>query len=119
MEVLKRGRTILTVTEQGFGKRTLLDEYREQNRGGQGIITIKTTSRNGPVVGIVQVADEDEVMLVTDAGKVIRMRAGGIPTMGRNTQGVRVMETAAGERVVAVARIADTEEVPSDSPANP
>ncbi len=119
MEVLERGRTILTVTEQGFGKRTLLDEYREQNRGGQGIITIKTTSRNGPVVGIVQVADEDEVMLVTDAGKLIRMRAGGIPTMGRNTQGVRVMETAAGERVVAVARIADTEEVPSDSPANP
>ena len=104
----------LTVTEQGYGKRTPLAEYREQNRGGQGIITIKTTNRNGLVVGILQIADEDEVMLVTDAGKVIRMRVSGIPTMGRNTQGVRVMETADGERVVSVARIAEAEEVASD-----
>ncbi len=113
MEVLRPGRTILTVTEQGYGKRTPLAEYREQNRGGQGIITIKTTDRNGLVVGILQIADEDEVMLVTDAGKVIRMRVSGIPTMGRNTQGVRVMETADGERVVSVARIAEAEEVAS------
>jgi DNA gyrase subunit A len=114
MEVLRPGRTILTVTEEGYGKRTPLGEYREQNRGGQGIITIKTTDRNGLVVGILQIADEDEVMLVTDAGKVIRMRVSGIPTMGRNTQGVRVMETADGERVVSVARIAEAEEISSD-----
>ena len=109
MEVLKPGRTILTVTERGYGKRTPLAEYREQNRGGQGIITIKTSPRNGPVVGILQVAEEDEVMLVTDGGKIIRTRAAGIPTMGRNTQGVRVMETGEDERVVSVARVADSE----------
>ena len=113
MEVLKPGRTILTVTERGYGKRTPLAEYREQNRGGQGIITIKSTPRNGLVVGILQVAEEDEVMLVTDGGKIIRTRAAGIPTMGRNTQGVRVMETGEDERVVSVARVADSEEVPS------
>ncbi|MEE9281371.1 MAG: DNA gyrase C-terminal beta-propeller domain-containing protein, partial [Myxococcota bacterium] len=119
MEVLQTGRTILTVTEQGYGKRTDLAEYREQNRGGQGIITIKTTARNGLVVGILQVADEDEVMLVTDAGKIIRTRVGGIPVMGRNTQGVRVMETAKGERVVSIARIAEVEDTPPGEAPEP
>ncbi len=110
MEVLEPGHTILTVTEFGYGKRTPLDQYREQNRGGQGIITIKTTERNGSVVGIVQVADEDEIMLITDGGKVIRMRVNGIPTMGRNTQGVRLMGTSDDERVVSVARIAERDD---------
>ena len=110
MEVLLPGKTILTVTERGFGKRSHLDDYREQNRGGQGIITIKTTERNGPVVGVVQVDDEDEVMLVSDSGKVLRVRVSGIPTMGRNTQGVRIMETGPEERVVSVARLAERED---------
>ena len=83
-------------------------------QGGKAIITIKTTARNGQVVGILQVADEDEVMLVTDAGKIIRTRVGGIPVMGRNTQGVRVMETAKGERVVSIARIAEVEDAPPE-----
>jgi len=110
MEVLKPGKTILTVTENGFGKRTPLDDYREQNRGGQGIITIKTTERNGRVVGILQVSDGDEIMLITNGGKMIRTRVAEIPTMSRNTQGVRLMEPSEGERVVSVAKLAEGDE---------
>jgi DNA gyrase subunit A len=110
MEVLKPGKTILTVSENGFGKRTPLDDYREQNRGGQGIITIKTTERNGLVVGILQVSDGDEIMLITNGGKMIRTRVAEIPTMSRNTQGVRLMEPSEGERVVSVAKLAEGDE---------
>ena len=111
MEVLNPGKTILTVTENGFGKRSPLDEYREQNRGGQGIITIKTSERNGQVVGIMQVDDRDEIMLITSGGKMIRTRVAGIPTMSRNTQGVRLMEPSEGERVVSVAKLGEEDEV--------
>jgi DNA gyrase subunit A len=110
MEILHPERTILTVTERGFGKRSPLDDYREQRRGGQGIITIKTTSRNGPVLGISQVTDQDEIMLITSSGKILRMSVDGVPTMGRNTQGVRLMEIAPDERVVSLAKLADEEE---------
>jgi DNA gyrase subunit A len=110
MEVLKPGKTILTVSENGFGKRTPLDDYREQHRGGQGIITIKTTERNGRVVGILQVSDGDEIMLITNGGKMIRTRVAEIPTMSRNTQGVRLMEPSEGERVVSVAKLAEGDE---------
>jgi DNA gyrase subunit A len=110
MEVLRPGKTILTVTENGFGKRSPLDDYREQNRGGQGIITIKTTERNGAVVGVLQVADADEVMVVSNAGKILRIRVSQIPTIGRNTQGVRIMDCEEGERVVSVARLAEPED---------
>jgi DNA gyrase subunit A len=110
MEVLKPGKTILTVSENGFGKRTPLEDYREQNRGGQGIITIKTTERNGKVVGILQVSDGDEIMLITNGGKMIRTRVGEIPTMSRNTQGVRLMEPSEGEIVVSVAKLAEEDE---------
>jgi DNA gyrase subunit A len=117
MEVLKPGKTILTVSENGFGKRTPLDDYREQNRGGQGIITIKTTERNGQVVGILQVSDGDEIMLITDGGKMIRTRVSEIPTMSRNTQGVKLMEPSEGERVVSVAKLAEEDEEPGDAGA--
>lgn len=110
MELLQPGHTILTVTENGFGKRSPLEDYREQNRGGQGIITIKTTARNGPVVGILQVSHEDEIMLITSAGKILRMHVKGIPIMGRNTQGVRLMEPGEDEKVVSIARLADRDE---------
>jgi DNA gyrase subunit A len=110
MEVLRAGQSILTVTQRGFGKRSGLDEYRPQSRGGQGIITIKTTERNGPVIGILQVDEDDEVMAVSDAGKILRVRVRGIPTMGRNTQGVRIMGTAEDEGVVSVARVAERDE---------
>jgi DNA gyrase subunit A len=109
MEVVQAGRSILTVTEHGFGKRSEIDDYREQNRGGQGIITIKTTERNGSVVGVVQVGGEDEIMLITSGGKILRMLVSTIPVMGRNTQGVRLMEANEGERIVSVARIAEAE----------
>ena len=110
MEVLRPGATILTVTERGYGKRSPLEDYREQSRGGQGIFTVKVTAKNGPVVGIEQVNDEDELMLITDAGKLLRLRISSIPTMGRNTQGVRLMDMGPEERIVAVARLAEPED---------
>jgi len=102
--------TIFTVTENGFGKRTALDEYRLQSRGGKGIITIKTTERNGCVVDIRQVTDENDLMLITDQGKIIRMAVSGFGVIGRNTQGVRLMVTEEQERIVAVARLAEKDE---------
>jgi DNA gyrase subunit A len=119
MEILKPGNSILTVTERGYGKRTRLEEYREQNRGGQGIITIKTTERNGPVLGTIQVRNDDEIMLITDRGKLLRVGVAGIPTMGRNTQGVRIMDIAPEERIVSAARIAEREEESIALPAEP
>jgi len=110
MEILTPGATILTVTEKGYGKRTPLDAYRLQNRGGQGIITIKTTERNGPVVGVAQVVDEDQLMLITNGGKVLRCAATGISVMGRNTQGVRIMDLASDETLVSIARLAEGDE---------
>ncbi len=120
MEILSPGATILTVTEHGYGKRTPLDDYRLQRRGGRGVITIRTNSRNGKVVRVAQVVQEDEVMLITDAGKVLRCPVSGISTMGRATQGVRVMGLGSGEKLVAMARLAEadietaTEPVASD-----
>jgi DNA gyrase subunit A len=107
MEVLSPGATVLTVTEKGFGKRTPLEDYRVQSRGGKGIITIKTTERNGTVIGIAQVVDDDEVMLITDQGKVLRCKVSGISTMGRATQGVRIMNRSGDEILVSMARLAD------------
>jgi len=110
MEVLTTDASVLTVTEKGYGKRTALDEYRIQSRGGSGIITIKTTDRNGPVVNIRQVTDVYDVMIVTDGGKVIRSSVKGIPVIGRNTQGVRLISLGADERVVSLAKLAEREE---------
>ncbi len=107
MEILSPGATVLTVTENGYGKRTPLDDYRVQNRGGMGIITIRTSDRNGKVIGIAQVVDDDQVMLITDAGQVLRCKVKSISTMGRATQGVRVMDLGAGEKLVAMARLAE------------
>jgi DNA gyrase subunit A len=109
MEILSPGATILTVTERGFGKRTPLDDYRLQRRGGRGVITIRTTSRNGKVVRVAQVVQEDEVMLITDGGKVLRCPVSGISQMGRATQGVRVMNLGSGEKLVAMARLAEAD----------
>jgi DNA gyrase subunit A len=111
MEILTPGATILTITERGYGKRTPLDQYRLQNRGGSGIITIKTTSRNGPVVGVAQVVGEDQLMLITNGGKVLRCAANGISVMGRNTQGVSIMDLSADETLVSIARLAEADEV--------
>jgi len=110
MEILSPGATILTVTAKGYGKRTPLEDYRVQNRGGQGIITIRTSARNGDVVGVVQVVDDDQVMLITDGGQVLRCRVSGISTMGRATQGVRLMDLEDPEKIVSVARLAERED---------
>jgi DNA gyrase subunit A len=114
MEILSPGASILTATERGYGKRTPLEDYRLQRRGGQGIITIRTTARNGPVVGVAQVVDDDEVMLITDGGKVLRCRVSGISTMGRATQGVRLMDLSTGEKLVSVARLAERDVADAD-----
>ncbi len=110
MEVLKPGGTILSVTEQGYGKRTGLDEYRVQTRGGIGIINIQTSERNGRVVGILQVADEDELMLITQQGKTLRMAARDVRTIGRSTQGVKMIDIEGDDRAVSIARLAEQEE---------
>ena len=101
--------TILTVTANGYGKRTELAEYRVQTRGGKGIITIKTTERNGPVVAAASVAEAEEVMIITNHGMLIRMPARGISVIGRNTQGVRLITLESKEeQVVAAALVAET-----------
>ena len=104
------GSTIFTVTENGFGKRTELGEYRAQSRGGKGVITIKTTDRNGCVVDIKQVTDENDMMLISDQGKILRVPVAGFSIIGRNTQGVRLMVTETDERIVAVAKLAEKDE---------
>jgi len=104
------GSTIFTITENGFGKRTDLDEYRGQSRGGKGLITIKTSARNGLVVGVMQVADENQLMVITDQGKILRVPIRGFSVIGRNTQGVRVMVTEEHEKIVAVAKLAERDE---------
>jgi DNA gyrase subunit A len=109
MEAIGEGATILTVTENGYGKRTDSSEYRIQGRRGMGIITIKTTERNGDVVGMKEVADDDEVMLITNQGTIIRMKIKGISVIGRNTQGVRLINVEKGEKVVGVAHLAEEE----------
>ncbi len=102
--------TLLTVCENGYGKRTALSEYPTKNRGGYGVITIKTTERNGPVCGIRMVGEDDDIVLISNKGKLIRMNVAHISIQGRATQGVRVMRIAADERVVAVERLADKED---------
>ena len=110
MAIVEPGGTLLTVTENGYGKRTELDEYRVQSRGGVGIINIQTTERNGRVVGIAHVRDEHQLMLITQQGKILRMVTGDIRSIGRATQGVRLIEIEEGDRVVSVARLAEREE---------
>ncbi len=102
--------TLVTVTENGYGKRTDLEEYRQQSRGGKGIITIKTTARNGKVVDIKLVTEEEDLMLITDRGKVLRTSISDISVIGRNTQGVRLMVLEPSERIVAVAKLAEKDE---------
>jgi DNA gyrase subunit A len=104
-DVVQEGVTILTVTERGFGKRTPLEEYRLQGRAGKGIIDIKTGGRNGNVVGMLQVRDEDDLLVVTTKGKIIRMHAADISSQGRNTWGVRIIDLEPDDRVGSIARV--------------
>ncbi|MGE0171650.1 MAG: DNA gyrase subunit A [Oligoflexales bacterium] len=113
LEVIKGENAILSVCENGYGKRTPLEEYRIQTRAGKGIYTIKVTERNGPVVSIMQVSEDDHVMVMTASGKVMRFTVNEIGLIGRLTQGVRLMNLDPGEKIISLAKIAviDGEEV--------
>ncbi|MBM4311293.1 MAG: DNA gyrase subunit A [Deltaproteobacteria bacterium] len=107
MEVLRGDSTLLTITERGYGKRSNAAEYRRQTRGGKGIITIKADERNGNVVGIKQVVEEDNLMIITSSGKIIRIGVHNISVIGRNTKGVRLISVDKDERVVGVTRLVE------------
>ncbi len=109
LEVVTATGTILTVTENGYGKRTPVDEYRLQSRGGKGLINIKTAGRNGRVVGVKFLAGEEGVMLITGRGMIIRLNTADISTIGRNTQGVRLIQLEEGDQLSSVARLAERE----------
>ncbi|MFQ5952969.1 MAG: DNA gyrase C-terminal beta-propeller domain-containing protein, partial [Candidatus Omnitrophota bacterium] len=101
---------LLTATENGFGKRTNFEEYRLQSRGGSGIINLKVVKKNGPVVGVMTVRDEDEIMLISKQGMVVRVAVKGINTIGRATQGVRIITLKSGDRLTSVASVVAKEE---------
>ena len=105
MEIVSSGDTILTATELGFGKRSLIDDYRTTNRGGKGVINLKVTPKNGKVIGVRRVSEEDEFMLITTGGLMIRARVRDVSVIGRSTQGVRLIGTKGADRVAALGRI--------------
>ena len=119
MEISSPGANILTASEKGYGKRTQMDEYRLQSRGGKGIITMKTTDKTGRVVGVQMVSEDDQLMLVTNIGKIIRLRVKDIRIIGRNTQGVRLIDLEEGERLVSLARLAEKEDEEESAPEPP
>jgi DNA gyrase subunit A len=110
LDLVEHGGTLLAVAENGYGKRTAMDEYRRTHRGGKGIITMKTTDKTGRVIGVRMVTDADQIMLVTNGGKVIRMQVNEIRVIGRNTQGVRLIDMESNERVAGVARLAERDD---------
>jgi len=96
---------VLVATENGYGKQTAFSDFPLKNRGGQGVIAIKVNGRNGRVVGAEEVADGDELMLITGGGRLVRIRTGEIPVVGRNTQGVRLIRLAEDERLVSLGKV--------------
>jgi DNA gyrase subunit A len=110
LDILDEDTTLLAVTQKGFGKRTKAKEYRVQSRGGKGIFTIKATPKNGKVVGVLQVTNDDEIILIAGSGKLIRLKASNISIIGRSTQGVRLINLAADDKVVSVARVVEKDE---------
>ncbi len=105
--VLDKDTTLLTITENGFGKRTKAEEYRIQSRGGKGVFTIKVTPKNGRVVGVLRVTDDDEIIIIASSGKLIRLRTSNIRTIGRATQGVKLIDLADEDKVMSIARVAE------------
>ncbi len=106
--------TVLAMSENGYGKRSLVEDYREQSRGGKGVITLKITPKTGDLIALKEVTDQDDLMIITEKGKVIRMNCGGIRTMGRNTQGVRIMRLDSDGAIAAVTRVVNEEEGDED-----
>ncbi len=114
MEIIDEKSEILTVTARGYGKRSSAEEYRKQSRGGKGILAMKLTEKTGEIMGILPVTDKDDLMIITDKGQVIRTKISGISLLGRNTQGVRLINVKPDEKVVAVEKIAESEEDTTD-----
>ena len=114
MEIIDDSVEILSVTENGYGKRTSASQYRKQTRGGKGILAMRLTEKNGDIVDIKPVTDTDDLMVISDKGQVVRTKVSGISLMGRTTQGVRIINVKAGEKVVAVESIVDPEENEED-----
>ncbi|RJP60941.1 MAG: DNA gyrase subunit A [Candidatus Auribacter fodinae] len=114
MEIVDDDAMLLVVTENGYGKRTRFDQYRAQGRGGKGVITIKANERNGKVVGIMRVTDEDEIMLISIQGKTIRMKIKDLSIIGRNTQGVRMINLQEDDQLVALTRVFSNEDQEGD-----
>ncbi|HLW57349.1 MAG TPA: DNA gyrase subunit A [Bacteriovoracaceae bacterium] len=110
MELIDENSQILTITARGYGKRSSSEEYRVQSRGGKGILAMKLTEKTGEIMGILPVTDKDDLMIITDKGQVIRTKIAGISLLGRNTQGVRLINVKPDEKVVAVEKIVDPEE---------
>jgi DNA gyrase subunit A len=110
MQVVGETDTLLTACENGYGKRTELAEYRRQTRGGIGLKNVQTSDRNGAVIGMASVTDKDELLLVTEQGQIIRMKAQDLRPIGRDTQGVRLMDLAEGDRLVSVAALSEPDE---------
>ncbi len=110
LAVLNPAETLLTVSSLGYGKRSSVDEYRVQSRAGKGVLTMRTTDKTGEVVGVRQVTDADHLMLITDSGRIIRLRMRELRTIGRNTQGVRLFDIDPKERVVSLALLAEDDE---------
>jgi DNA gyrase subunit A len=109
---------VLTATENGFGKRTEIEQYPRHGRGGQGVISIVCNERNGDVVGAVQVADDDQIMLITDGGTLVRTRVAEVSILGRNTQGVKLIGLSKGEKLVGVERVVEQDEEITEEPAS-
>jgi len=107
MTLVVEGASLLAVSENGFGKRTSVNEYSRQKRGGQGVFTLKTGGRNGAMIGALQVGDEDQVMMMTDTGRLVRIRMNGVSVIGRNTQGVKLINCSADENVIGAVRVAE------------
>jgi DNA gyrase subunit A len=118
MVVVRRDATLLVVSEKGYGKRSELTEYRVQKRGGKGIITLKKTEKTGAIVALLEVLPKDELMLITRHGVIIRLPVDGIRVIGRNTQGVRVMNLDSGDAVVDVARVVNEDEAAPNGTAD-
>ena len=116
MQVVSEDGTLLTVCENGYGKRTDVSEYRRQSRGGIGLKNVQTSDRNGLVIGIAYVTDRDELLLVTEQGQIIRMKAGDLRPIGRDTQGVRLMDLAEGDRLVSIATLSEPEDLNGGTP---
>jgi DNA gyrase subunit A len=115
MEVLSHGQTLFAASENGYGKRTSIDEYPVHRRGGRGVITIKTNERNGQVVAILLVNENDDLMLMTNRGKLIRMAINSISVISRNTQGVKLIGMEPDERVIGAALLAEKEDDNGDN----